>query len=63
MKKTRIEVAFNNGKFVAFPNVTKYEYGENNILHIKFGNVSENEEQPDAYVNMNNVNFIEIMEE
>lgn len=62
MKKTRIEVTFNNGKFVAFPNVTKYEYGENNIIGIKFGSVSE-EEQHEAYVNMNNVNFIEVMEE
>lgn len=60
--KTRIEVTFNSGKFVAFPDVnedtinTREKFGEEVFLSFAHG-----KREDEAHINMMNVDYIEIM--
>ena len=60
MSKYRLEVWFKDGLFRAFPNVERESARmneENNMLGFKFAGGHE------ATINLNNVNFMEEMEE
>ena len=56
----RIEVWFNNGLFRAYPFVNKFSMEKTDTtLVFEFGPLEKHE----AYINLNNVNFIEYMPE
>lgn len=56
----RIEIWFNNELFRAYPFVDKYSIEKNdNELTFRFGPFTKH----DAYVNLNNVNFMEYIPE
>lgn len=57
MNKYRLEVTFDNGKLVAFPNVTKYEETDSEIK-ITFGDCPD-EEQSQARIFKNKIFFME----
>lgn len=61
----RIEVWFKDGLFRAFPNVTMMHIRkDDNVLAIKFGgNEAEGKAQHQASINLDAVNFFEIMDE